>query len=326
MATSIVQLILSSITIYRTRGPQLDRYGYAAFGLSVFPYTFMSFVSLVCIGIVGDYPSLYVMRTPMLEEAEGRGGTRISGEIGTLRKTMDDEKVDDRTGGAGGEGKEFVAVRMWKETGNGENILAVQVDEAKPPTKFKLVDCDKTATHEIGVSHIGHCDASISSYSVWLLVPGLLFSGVLSKLLSELPQIILKRIQRQSAKSKCPRLASLYLHIKELTVVFFIASPILALVLPHLLIVFLTGFKKRESTAVERGFMMSWLVMSQVCGEYSIKIISTHPTFFIAFPQMSRRAVLLLFLVVPVLLASPIGGFVVVAKMLREFGSCSLIL
>jgi hypothetical protein len=70
---------------------------------------------------------------------------------------------------------------------------------------------------------------------------------------------------------------------------------------------------------------MSWLVISQVYGEYSIRVISRRPTFFIVFPQMNWGAVLLLFLVVPVLLASPIGGFVVVAKMLREFGSCSLI-
>jgi len=70
MFTSVAQLILSCITIYRARGSQLARYGYAAFGLSVFPYTVMSFVNLVFVGILGEYPSLYIMRTAVLDEAK----------------------------------------------------------------------------------------------------------------------------------------------------------------------------------------------------------------------------------------------------------------
>lgn len=49
---SVVQLVFSSITLYRARGSQLQRYGYAAFGLSVFPYTLMTFVNLVVFTIV----------------------------------------------------------------------------------------------------------------------------------------------------------------------------------------------------------------------------------------------------------------------------------
>ncbi|KAF9458545.1 hypothetical protein BDZ94DRAFT_1325423, partial [Collybia nuda] len=44
---ALAQLMFSSITIYQARGDQLDRYGYAAFGLSVFPYTLMSLVNLI---------------------------------------------------------------------------------------------------------------------------------------------------------------------------------------------------------------------------------------------------------------------------------------
>lgn len=59
MVTSFIQLFSSSITLYRTRGSQLDQYGYAAFGLSVFPYLLMSFVNLCCAIILGEYPYLY---------------------------------------------------------------------------------------------------------------------------------------------------------------------------------------------------------------------------------------------------------------------------
>jgi hypothetical protein len=80
---SVVQLIFASITLYRARGSQLERYGYAAFGLSVFPYALMSLVNLVVVAIVGEYTTLFVLRTAILEEAKRCGGT-ISGEVGTL--------------------------------------------------------------------------------------------------------------------------------------------------------------------------------------------------------------------------------------------------
>ena len=79
----MAQLIFSSIAIYRAGGSQLERYGYAAFGLSVFPYTLMSFVNLVVITIVGEYSTLFVLRMSVSGEAKRCSG-RISGEIGTL--------------------------------------------------------------------------------------------------------------------------------------------------------------------------------------------------------------------------------------------------
>ena len=33
---AIAQMIFSSITIYRTRGDQIEKYGYAAYGLTVY--------------------------------------------------------------------------------------------------------------------------------------------------------------------------------------------------------------------------------------------------------------------------------------------------
>ncbi|KDQ51989.1 hypothetical protein JAAARDRAFT_492802 [Jaapia argillacea MUCL 33604] len=75
MAISAGQLIYSLITLYRTQGGQLDRYGYAAFGLSMFPYAFMSLANLICVGLVGEYPSLYLLRTAIMDEARQRGGS-----------------------------------------------------------------------------------------------------------------------------------------------------------------------------------------------------------------------------------------------------------
>lgn len=42
---AVVQAISAGITLYRTRGDQLDRYGFTAFGLTVVPYLVMSVVN-----------------------------------------------------------------------------------------------------------------------------------------------------------------------------------------------------------------------------------------------------------------------------------------
>ena len=77
----IAQVIFSIITIYRTRGDQIEKYGYAAYGLSVYPYALMSVANLIKLGVCGRYPYAYVLRTATLVEAEKNGGV-FSGTVG----------------------------------------------------------------------------------------------------------------------------------------------------------------------------------------------------------------------------------------------------
>ena len=80
-AVGIAQVIFSIITIYRARGDQLEKYGYAAYGLSVYPYALMSVANLIKLGFCGRYPYAYVLRTATLVEAEKNGGV-FSGAVG----------------------------------------------------------------------------------------------------------------------------------------------------------------------------------------------------------------------------------------------------
>lgn len=80
MALSVAQLVYSCISIYRTRGSQIDQYGYAAYGLSVIPYTFMSLANFICAALVGQYPCVYALTSPVMEEAKARRG-RFVGAI-----------------------------------------------------------------------------------------------------------------------------------------------------------------------------------------------------------------------------------------------------
>lgn len=99
MASSIAQLIFSAITLARARGSQTARYGYAAFGLSVFPYTFMSLVNFICVGMVGNYSYKHILRTSILDEAQRCGGD-FDGTVGVpLRETGNaDAEMEKREG------------------------------------------------------------------------------------------------------------------------------------------------------------------------------------------------------------------------------------
>lgn len=82
-AASIIQLIFACVSLYRTRGDQITKFGYAAYGLTVIPYASMSFLNLIANICGPDYPSLYMVRSEVMEEAERRGGC-FDGTIGEI--------------------------------------------------------------------------------------------------------------------------------------------------------------------------------------------------------------------------------------------------
>jgi hypothetical protein len=81
--SAIVQLVFACITLYRSRGDQLNRYGYAAFGLTVVPFAVMSFVNLIANITTPDYPAVFMVRTETMDKAERDGGIFV-GAVATL--------------------------------------------------------------------------------------------------------------------------------------------------------------------------------------------------------------------------------------------------
>ncbi len=72
LVISIVQAIWAIVTIYRARGDQIAQYGYAAFGLTVAPYAFMSVMNLLANMSTPSYPAMFLIRTP--NDGPGRRG------------------------------------------------------------------------------------------------------------------------------------------------------------------------------------------------------------------------------------------------------------
>lgn len=101
---SIVQLLYAISTLYESRGDQIARYGYAAFGLTVAPYAWMSLVNLVGNLICPQYDAMYIVESSDLdalreEIAAGdmrKGGGRrskfvVEGTVGRL--SLESEKA-----------------------------------------------------------------------------------------------------------------------------------------------------------------------------------------------------------------------------------------
>jgi hypothetical protein len=107
-----------------------------------------------------------------------------------------------------------------------------------------------------------------------------------------------------------------------------IAIGIAALVTPYILIaIFSQGFQTGTlSTPLQRGFVMSWMLVGQVFGALSGwfgREDSTTGNLFYGYLQ-SKELFGRLFPVLAVIIPS-VGGFVVVGQMIKQFGSCVLV-
>jgi len=85
---SFTQALWATTTLYRARGDQIDEYGYAAFGLTVAPYAFMSILNIVAHLLTPEYPSIFLVRTPVMEEAEVDGGFLVEKYSSKLTPTV----------------------------------------------------------------------------------------------------------------------------------------------------------------------------------------------------------------------------------------------
>jgi len=81
---SLLQTMYASVTLYRTRADQLERFGYAAFSLTVAPYAIMSAVNLLANIVSPDYSAIYIVESSVLKEAEKRDPKAFDGVVGRL--------------------------------------------------------------------------------------------------------------------------------------------------------------------------------------------------------------------------------------------------
>ena len=85
---AVFHTLYASFTLYSARGDQIQRYGYAAFGLTVSSYLIMSIVNLVSTILTPDYSTVYLVKSEVMEEALHSGGDGyFEGCVGAIQKS-----------------------------------------------------------------------------------------------------------------------------------------------------------------------------------------------------------------------------------------------
>jgi hypothetical protein len=87
MIIAIGQLLFAVSTLYRTRGNQLAQFGYAAFGLTVTQYAWMSLINFSALMICPQYSSLFVVESSALDTLRGivqAGEFPLTGAVGRI--------------------------------------------------------------------------------------------------------------------------------------------------------------------------------------------------------------------------------------------------
>jgi hypothetical protein len=84
-AMAVVQVVFACSTLYRTQGYQLATYGYAAFGLTVIPYTIMSLLNLTANLLTPEYPTLFMVQSDVMHHMQhGPDKSEFDGTVGTI--------------------------------------------------------------------------------------------------------------------------------------------------------------------------------------------------------------------------------------------------
>jgi hypothetical protein len=337
---SVVQLVFSSITLNRARGSQLQQYGYAAFGLSVFPYALVSFVNLVVVTIVGEYSTLFVLRTAISDEAKRCGGT-ISGEIGTLPEESPVEESHSLK--IGNDGKDMHVTPLPEVDGSNGGAPEL-LGKCDGETEQLLEEANKTTTTGTDVRTGG--EGTDGREVPMSEDPAVFLSGVpliAANIRVENDGVLLITMKGRTVRFKLIEGDAIdddpltfHFHVSAVTnqekvptreepplitsvfLIYFSLFLILA-ILPYVFISILSGFRKGDSTSAQRGWLMSWLVFNQISSFFGFSFAISDGND-IANPELAAGLVALY-----LLWSTPaIGGFVVVGRMLLEFGTCSL--
>lgn len=91
---ALAQTLYAVTTLYDTQGDQLERFGYAAFGLTVTPYLFMSTLNLMGNLIRPDYPAMYLVRSRDMDELARTCPQSIDGTVGSLTATYEQSLIE----------------------------------------------------------------------------------------------------------------------------------------------------------------------------------------------------------------------------------------
>ncbi|PCH43174.1 hypothetical protein WOLCODRAFT_164295 [Wolfiporia cocos MD-104 SS10] len=330
MAVSGAQLMFAFYTLYRARGDQISHYGYAAYGLSVFPYAFMTLINLIAVGVVGDYPCLYVVRSSILREAGLRVGSRFDGAIGVL-KDEDKTNAGESEGALGAPASQDFDTKTMLDpdldTASVESkTFTVSLPELEsgshdePPLteawlRLETLSCGGQPAKRLLVVRAGEWERRFLFASPGQDLTGRdVYEFGIGGITNEDVHYSLGRSEESIIRNYCGG-------------ILFYLSFVMAYLMPYMVIYALTGFRREHSTVAQRAWTMGWLCSSQLAFYPLNASILTH-TGGLGITLGSFRSNPRFWFTMAILMVAPIGGYVTVSQMYlsSDFTSTTLCL
>ena len=289
---SLIQTVSGGYSLYKARGSQIDRYGFAAFGLTVLPYTIVSIINVIASLLSAEYETVYMVHSTMMDEMVSRGGI-VDGVVGSLQENTTVESsgyigtscAKEASTSVGFQGSEdhLHGYEVGADKARKFNILPYEPSRPVPSKKWIVRACHRYRKwHGLVTLYDPKSKPSVTGPAI------------------DIPT-------HPTLHSLSPPWYQTRLNIFALIILF------LTLALPYAVIAILTGWKAKHSTSVQQNFVLLWLVHGQFQG-YAVAKVEK-----LTGKKSSIRGLLLIFLFYG---SNCVCGLTVVAQEMLEFGTC----
>lgn len=320
---SVTQTISGAYALYKARGSQIERYGFAAFGLTVIPYIVISLINFAGSLLSSEYETIFLVHSSIMDEMIARGGFS-DGTVGSVDGTTRDQNN---------------TPFLDQEVNTGSVGTAVKFEGSK-----ELLRCVVASNQSFKIEPLKTPAPKRWSFRWKNRYHGLLHYPVLTQkpaLITEDTPIAKKpSLKPKDAKQgrwqrwpwqKPPASAKVEIStisipshppfarlppcrhqtlLNLLAIILFLV----AMAAPYLIIGILSGFKPNKSSTLQRNFTMNWLICGQSQG-YGLGEYVERWT--------RKKTALWGMLMVFVFYGSYcVCGFYVVAQEMLEFGTC----
>jgi hypothetical protein len=327
---AVVQLVFASMTIYQSKGDQITRYGYAAFGLTVVPYLTMSFINLLGAMLTPDYSHVYLVSSEIMEEARRRGG-HFEGLVGTVgappvREGLEGVPILDPL--ASSYNHRHVDMKFHE---NGDQITIQALNDSQ---SILSLDIDRTLENSRKIEFRYVCQwpvppdsLNIPKFDTVFTRHVTLLAGIWIYVVFFLESIMMYMPYKQWAQKTLnlvipvgPPNRSIWQGstANMIRTTFICYGYIFAGLFSLASVGILTKFKNGDSSRAERGWIMSWLVTGTALGAFGLISVSNNSLGRDDnWVTLSRKGLFAALYCTPA-----IGGFVVVGRMLSDYGNC----
>ena len=294
---SLTQTISGGYALFKAQGSQIERYGFAAFGLTVVPYIVISIINFVGALLTSEYETVFLVHSSIMDEMISRGGI-VDGVVGTIDIPTENGHESPLSKGEKiielqGESMKFnyhddeLYCRSFETRPSTGQIYAVLPYEPskpklKPKRKFRAPNwCDvffRALSPRKPVENSASPNITVPSHSSFTLLP---------------------RPRSQTGLNLLCMVLSL-----------------ITISAPYIVISVLTGWKANESSSVQRNFTLSWLICGQVHGYVAANV--EH----LSGKRNALKGLLFAFICYG---SYCVSGFYVVAQEMLQFGTCTAV-